>query len=109
MMYAAAKSLQLCPTLSDPMDCSLPGSSLHRIFQARVLKWVAIAFSSDVWVSFKTMIVTEHVGIMVARGFMGWKRRRLDIRGTHGWGMCPHWDLRVPASSSSTAASVEKF
>jgi len=32
-------------TLSDPMDCSLPGSSIHRIFQARVLEWGAIAFS----------------------------------------------------------------
>jgi len=37
---------QLCPTLLDPMDCSLPGSSIHGIFQARVLEWVAIAFSS---------------------------------------------------------------
>ena len=36
---------QLCPTLSDPMDCSLPGSSVHGIFQARVLECVAIAFS----------------------------------------------------------------
>ena len=36
---------QSCPTLSDPMDCSLPGSSVHRIFQARVLEWGAIAFS----------------------------------------------------------------
>ena len=36
---------QSCPTLSDPMDCSLPGSSIHGIFQARVLKWGAIAFS----------------------------------------------------------------
>ena len=36
---------QLCPTLSDPMDCSLPGSSVHGIFQARVLEWGAIAFS----------------------------------------------------------------
>ena len=34
----------LCPTLSDPMDCSLPGSSTHGIFQARVLEWGAIAF-----------------------------------------------------------------
>ena len=39
---------QLCPTLSNPMDCSLPGSSVPGIFQARVLEWVAIAFSSDV-------------------------------------------------------------
>ena len=42
---AAAKSLQSCPTLSDPMDYSLPGSSVHGIFQARVLEWGAIAFS----------------------------------------------------------------
>ena len=34
------------PTLSDPIDCSLPGSSVHGIFQARVLEWVAIAFSA---------------------------------------------------------------
>ena len=36
---------QSCPTLHDPMDCSLPGSSAHGIFQARVLEWGAIAFS----------------------------------------------------------------
>ena len=36
---------QSCPTLSDPMDCSLPGSSVHGIFQARILEWGAIAFS----------------------------------------------------------------
>ena len=36
---------QSCPTLSDPMDCSLPGSSVHGIFQAGVLEWGAIAFS----------------------------------------------------------------
>ena len=37
--------VQLCPTLCDPMDCSLPGSSVHGIFQARVLEWVAFSFS----------------------------------------------------------------
>ena len=36
---------QLCPTRCSPMDCSLPGSSIHGIFQARVLEWVAISFS----------------------------------------------------------------
>ena len=36
---------QLCPTLSDPMDCSPPDSSIHVIFQAKVLEWVTIAFS----------------------------------------------------------------
>ena len=42
---AAAKSLQSCPTLCDPMDSSPPGSPVHRIFQARVLEWGAITFS----------------------------------------------------------------
>ena len=36
---------QSCPTLSDPVDCSPPGSSVHGIFQARALEWVAISFS----------------------------------------------------------------
>ena len=38
---------QSCPTPSDPMDCSLPASSIHGIFQARVLEWGAIAFSAS--------------------------------------------------------------
>ena len=40
-----SEDAQSCPTLSDPMDCSLPGSSVHGIFQAKVLEWDAIAFS----------------------------------------------------------------
>ena len=44
---AAAKSLQSCPTLCDPMDISPPGSSVHRVLQARILAWVAISFSSS--------------------------------------------------------------
>ena len=44
LFIAAAKSLQSCPTLSDPMDCGLPGSSIHGIFQAKVLERGAIAF-----------------------------------------------------------------
>ena len=42
---AAAQSFQLCPTLCDPIDSSPPGSTVHGIFQARVLEWGAIAFS----------------------------------------------------------------
>ena len=42
---------QSCPTLCDPMDCSLPGSSVHGIFQARVLEWGAIAFSGILFVN----------------------------------------------------------
>ena len=40
---------QSCPTLRDPMDCSLSGSSIHGIFQARVLEWGAVAFSTVEW------------------------------------------------------------
>ena len=51
LQYRKVKSesevAQLCPTLCDPMDCSLPGSSIHGIFQARVLDWGAIAFSQS--------------------------------------------------------------
>ena len=46
-MKSESEVTQSCPTLSDPMDCSLPGSSFHGIFQARVLEWGAITFSAE--------------------------------------------------------------
>ena len=46
-MKSDSEVAQSCPTLSDPMDCSLPGSSIRWIFQARVLEWGAIAFSGQ--------------------------------------------------------------
>ena len=45
-MKSESEVAQLCPTSSDPMECSLPGSSVHGISQARVLEWVAISFSN---------------------------------------------------------------
>ena len=45
MNESESEVTQSCPTLSDPMDCGPPGFSVHGIFQARVLEWVAIAFS----------------------------------------------------------------
>ena len=45
-LAAAVKSLQLCPTLCDPLDGSPPGSPVPRILQARTLEWVAISFSN---------------------------------------------------------------
>ena len=47
-MKVKSEVAQLCPTLSDPMNCSPPGSSIHGIFQARVLEWGAIAFSTPI-------------------------------------------------------------
>ena len=44
-MLSEAEVAQSCLTLCKPMDCSLPGSTIHEIFQARILEWVAISFS----------------------------------------------------------------
>ena len=57
---AAAKSLQLCPTLCDPIDGSPTGSSVPGILQARILEWVAIAFSEPLNRTAKSLqFVTE--------------------------------------------------
>ena len=45
IIYPSSEVAQSCPILCDPMDCSLPGSSVHGIFQERVLEWVVISFS----------------------------------------------------------------
>ena len=59
---------QSCPTLCDPMDCSLPGSSIHGVFQARILEWVAISFSSR---SSRPRDWTQ-VSRIAGRGFTVW-------------------------------------
>ena len=57
---------QSCPTLSRLMDCSLPGSSIHGIFQARVLDWGAIAFSeSNLWDTAKAILRKIRVKIII--------------------------------------------
>ena len=62
---------QSCPTLCDPMDCSLPGSSLHGILQARVLEWVAIPFSrGSSWPRDRT-----RVSLIAGRCFNLWATR----------------------------------
>ena len=62
---------QLCPTLCDPMDCSLPGSSTHGIFQARILEWVAISFSRGTsWPRDRSQ-----VSCIVGRHFIVWATR----------------------------------
>ena len=49
---------QSCPTLSDPIDCSRPDSSVHGILQARVLEWGAIAFSEEIGIELSYIVVT---------------------------------------------------
>ena len=59
---------QACPTLCDPMDCSLPGSSVHGIFQSRVLEWSAFAFSElKWWANAKCSKVNHLKGLQVQR------------------------------------------
>jgi len=61
---------QLCPTLSDPMDCSPPGSSVHGIFQARVLERGATPLLRQMPLcTFKTIIPTEKIGFFIARRY----------------------------------------
>ena len=61
---------QSCPTISDPMDCSLPGSSVHGIFQARVLEWGAIAFSLNLIIDLQILtskLFTENIFTSIAK------------------------------------------
>ena len=59
-----SEDVQSCPTLSDPMDCSLPGSSVHGILQARVLEWGAIAFSApNLWNTVKAVLRGKYIAI----------------------------------------------
>ena len=69
---------QSCPTLRDPMDYSLPGSSVHAIFQARVLEWGAIAFSNS---SMSDIFI-----IMLSAAF-----RLLPFLGFREECFCEHW------------------
>ena len=52
-----SKVAQSCPTLSNPMDCGLPGSSIHGILQSRVLEWVVIAFSKSYTTLWKYVMI----------------------------------------------------
>ena len=72
---------QSCPTLCDPMDCSLLGSSVHGIFQAIVLEWIAISFSSgSSWPRDRTW-----VSCIVDRHFTVWTTREVHKRIVIEW------------------------
>ena len=81
MKESESEVAQSCPTLWDPMDCSLPGSSLHGILQARILEWVAISFSrgssrlrDQTWVS-----------CIAGRHFNFWATREAPIVSDKSW------------------------
>ena len=76
---------QLCPTLSDLMDCSLPGSSIHGIFQARVLEWGAIAFSEETWGTSKDPAANSHTSPVRTGCFSPWRSSREHLDPDHPW------------------------
>ena len=79
---------QSCPTLCNPMDCSTPGSSIHGIFQARVLEWVATAFSrGSSWPRDRTQ-----VSLIAGRCFTVWATREDLISKTFHLLPSPHSD-----------------
>ena len=98
--YCESEVTQLCPTLCDPMDCRLPGSSVHGIFQARILEWTAISFprgSSQPGIKFgsptlwadalpskppEKAVVTAYLTYMHSTSckMSGWKTHKLESR-----------------------------
>ena len=105
---------QSCPTLRDPMDCSLPGSSVHGIFQARILEWVAIELDSilksrDVTLPTKVCLVKAMVFPVVMDGCESWtvkkaERRRIDAFELWCWRRL----LRVPCTARRSNQSILK-
>ena len=79
MKESESEVTQSCPTLCNPMDCSLPGSSIHGIFQARALEWGAISFSRR---SSQPRDWTR-VSCIVGRRFTVWATREVYL-GLHG-------------------------
>ena len=85
---------QSCPTLCDPMDCSPPGSSVHEIFQARILEWVAISFSRG----FPTQ--GSNPGLLHFRQILYW----LSYKGSLAWRI-----LSIPLLACEMSAVVWTF
>ena len=87
---SASEVAQSCPTLSDPMDCNLTGSSVHGIFQVRVLEWGAIAFSMtnldsvlksrDITLLTKVWPVKAMVFPVVMYGYESWTIKKADCQ-----------------------------
>ena len=106
---------QPCPTLSDPMDCSLPGSSVHGIFQARVLEWGATAFSrwklENLWGKFlkewqASQLHQNHWCVWVG-SWAGFLVKMHVLSSTHSYEMrsweTEGWDFVFLTSTSPTS------
>ena len=85
---------QSCPTLCDPMDCSPPGSSIHGTFQARVLEWVAIAFSDSVYTSLNW---ADNLHAVLNSSGKSRTNSNLESQLGKSWEVCPFhvWDFKL--------------
>ena len=107
--------VQSCPTISDPMDCSPPGSSIHEIFQARVREWGAmtnldsILKSRDITLSTKAHLVKAMVFPVVMYGCESWTRKKAERRRIDAFELCC-WRrlLRVPWAARRSNQSILK-
>ena len=102
-------------TLSDPMDCSLPGASIHGILQARVLEWVAIAFSDsilnsrDITLPTKVRLVKAVVFPVVMYGCESWIVKKAECRRIDAFELwCWRRLLRVPWTTRRSNQSILK-
>ena len=97
---------QSCPTLSDPLDCSLPGSSSHGIFQARVLEWIISPREIRVHVkTFAVFLCLRSVGtsLMFSRG-----RLCAYMKGTQFWSLVIKLDPICPTCSQKKKKKKKK-
>ena len=102
---------QLCPTLCDPMDCSLPGFSVHRISQSRIQKWIAISFSrgssrprDQNHVSYVSCIGTRRM--VMPFGWQGNRRsHREDFKGK--WSFIESWRKKDNATACEKAQKLK--
>ena len=108
---------QSCPTLSDPMDWSLLGSSIHGVFQERVLEWVAIAFSNldsilkirDITLSTKVCLLKAMVFPVVTYGCKSWTIKKAECRRIDAFELwCWRRLLRVPWTARRSNQSILK-
>ena len=93
-MKSESEVAQLCPIICNPMDCSPPGSSIHEIFQARVLEWDAIAFS-------KVMFKLSNMLSRFIIAFLPWKKG-LSI----SWLQSPSTVILEPKKIKSVTVSI---
>ena len=105
---------QSCLTLHDPMDCSLPGSSVHGIFQARILEWVAIAFSDIICICIYILItsytyIQASQVVLVVKNLSAKEGNARDAGSIPGSGRLSDWTHTHKYSLSKTENGLRQW